>query len=235
MLKSFSKFNNYIFYGVIALSVFIPLYPKFPLAEVSGTYVAIRLEDVLLLLLVAFWGLANLSKIRKLFKTTIVQAFLLFWFIGLVSVISGIYLTGTVTPNLGFLHLLRRVEYMIPFLVAATTLQNIKQAKVFIYVMFITSTIVALYGFGQIYLEFPVISTTNREFSKGQILTLTPGARANSTFAGHYDLAAYLSIILVFASTMFFYYKSLRQKRFLHLNYRSHCSMEKHIETGAAP
>lgn len=212
MLKSFSKYNYLIFYGIIALSVFIPLYPKFPLAEVSGTYVAIRLEDILLLLLVAFWGLANIYKIKKLLNSTIVQAFLLFWFIGLVSVISGIYLTGTVVPNLGFLHFLRRIEYMVPFLVAATTLQNIKQAKIFIYVMFITATIVVLYGFGQIYLEFPVISTTNREFSKGQILTLTPGARPNSTFAGHYDLAAYLSMILVFASTMFFYYKSLRQK-----------------------
>ncbi len=207
-----NKFNNWIFFGIIALSAFIPLYPKFPLAEVSGTYVAIRLEDVLLLLLILFWAIINISRIKKILASTITQSFLLFWFVGLVSLISALILTGTVTMNLGFLHLIRRVEYMLPFLVAATTLQNIKQAKMFVYVMFATATIVSLYGFGQIYFEFPVISTTNREFSKGQILTLTPGARPNSTFAGHYDLAAYLSMVLVFAGTLFFFYKNLKAK-----------------------
>lgn len=209
------KFNSWVFFGIIALSVFIPLYPKFPLASVEGTYVAIRLEDVLLLLLVALWGILNLPRINRILKLTITQSMLLFWFIGLVSVISGIILTGTVSPNIGLLHWIRRIEYMLPFLVAATTIQNIKQAKIFVYAMFATAAIVSIYGFGQIYAEFPVISTTNSEFSKGQILTLSPGARPNSTFAGHYDLAAYLSMVLVFAGTMFFYYKSLRAKAIL--------------------
>ena len=199
MGKAFIKLNSWIFYAVIALSVFIPLYPKFPLAEVSGTYVAIRLEDVLLLLLILFWGVVNIGKVKTILKSRITQAFLLFWFIGFVSVLSGIIVTGTVQPSLGMLHFLRRIEYMLPFLVAATTIQNIRQAKIFAYAMFITAAIVTLYGFGQIYLQFPVISTTNSEFSKGQILTLTPGARPNSTFAGHYDLAAFLSMVLVFA------------------------------------
>lgn len=212
MKNYLSKINNWIFLGVIGLSAFIPLYPKFPLAEVEGTYVAVRLEDFLLLLLVFLWGLLNLKRIIKILSMTITQSFLVFWFVGLVSVISGIILTGTVAPNLGILHWIRRIEYMLPFLVAATSVQNLKQAKLFLYVMFATTIAVTIYGFGQIYLDFPVISTTNREFSKGQILTLTPGARPNSTFAGHYDLAAYLSMVLVFASTMFFYYKGLSKK-----------------------
>lgn len=212
MKNYLSKFNNWIFLGVIGLSVFIPLYPKFPLAEVEGTYVAIRLEDFLLLALVFLWGIINLKRVRKILSMTITKSFLLFWFIGLVSVISAIILTDTVQPSLGLLHLVRRVEYMLPFLIAATSIQNSHQARVFLYGMLVTSILVTLYGFGQIYLEFPVISTTNREFSKGQILTLSPGARPNSTFAGHYDLAAYLSIVLVFASTMFFFYKDLWKK-----------------------
>jgi len=36
----------------------------------------------------------------------------------------------------------------------------------------------------------------NREFSKGMILRLTWWARVNSTFAGHYDLAAFMVLIL---------------------------------------
>lgn len=212
MKNYLSKFNNWIFLGVIGLSAFIPLYPKFPLAEVEGTYVAVRLEDFLLLLLVFLWGVLNLGRIKQILSLTITRAFILFWFVGLASVISGIILTNTVTPNLGILHWVRRIEYMLPFLVAATSIQNVKQAKIFLYVMLATTIAVTIYGFGQIYLDFPVISTTNREFSKGQILTLTPGARPNSTFAGHYDLAAYLSMVLVFASTMFFYYKGLPKK-----------------------
>lgn len=206
------KYEKIVFWALIGLSVFIPLYPKFPLANVSGTYVAIRLEDTLLFLLIFIWGIFNLSNIKNLIKKTITQSFLLFWFIGLLSVVSGILITGTVDLSLGVLHMLRRVEYMLPFLVAATTIQNSTQAKKFIYALFITSAIATIYGFGQIYLEFPVISTTNREFSKGQILTLTPGARPNSTFGGHYDLAAYLSLVLVFAGTLFFYYKRIKEK-----------------------
>jgi hypothetical protein len=52
------------------------------------------------------------------------------------------------------------------------------------------------YGFGQKYLHFPVYSTMNREYSKGEKLYLENGARPQSTFAGHYDLAAFLVIVL---------------------------------------
>ncbi|KKT78109.1 MAG: O-antigen polymerase, partial [Parcubacteria group bacterium GW2011_GWF2_44_8] len=46
------------------------------------------------------------------------------------------------------------------------------------------------------YFYWPVYSTMNREFSKGLRLYLTPHARVQSTFGGHYDLAAYLVILL---------------------------------------
>ncbi len=53
------------------------------------------------------------------------------------------------------------------------------------------SFLVAIYGLGQQFLHFPVISTTNSEYSKGLALGLGPGARINSTFGGSYDLAAF--------------------------------------------
>ena len=37
--------NSLYKYAVAALFIFIPLYPKFPLFNVPGTYVAIRAED----------------------------------------------------------------------------------------------------------------------------------------------------------------------------------------------
>ena len=60
------------------------------------------------------------------------------------------------------------------------------------------------YALGQQYLDWPVISTTNSEFSKGLILRLTPGARVNSTFAGHYDLAVFLAMAIVILTALFF-------------------------------
>lgn len=52
------------------------------------------------------------------------------------------------------------------------------------------------YGLGQKYLHFPAYSTMNREYSKGEKLYLTDDARPQSTFAGPYDLSAFLVITL---------------------------------------
>lgn len=211
MEKYYSIFNHYLFYLLLGLLVFIPLYPKIPFLSVPGTYVSIRLEDFLVGIILAFWLLINFSKLRDYLSKTIFKSFLLFWGIGLLSVISGILITSTVLPHLGLLHFFRRVEYMSLFFVAATTIKDVNQIKLTLKVMLVATIFVALYGFGQIYLNLPVISTTNSEFSKGQILTLTPGARANSTFAGHYDLAAYLTIVLIFIGTLIFYYTGERK------------------------
>jgi len=199
------KYNHLLFYLLLVLAVFIPLYPKLPLSSVAGTYVAIRLEDALILVIFLVRGVFNLHRAKKMLSKTITQSFILFWVIGLISLLSAFFITLTVSKNLGILHLLRRVEVMMLFFVAATTLRNINQLKIFLYSMLVVTAIVVFYGLGQIYAQFPVISTTNREFSKGLILTLTPGARPNSTFAGHYDLAAYLSIAIIFIGTLFFY------------------------------
>ncbi|MFO0704289.1 MAG: O-antigen ligase family protein [Patescibacteria group bacterium] len=42
------------------------------------------------------------------------------------------------------------------------------------------------------FFDFPAVQTMNSEFAKGFLLNLTPESRVSSTFAGHYDLAAYL-------------------------------------------
>lgn len=177
---------------LIALAlIFVPLYPKFPLAEVSGSFVSIRLEDIVLAGIYLIWGVWAIRSKLWLLITKTQRAIILYWIIGFVSVFSGIFLTKTVTPSLGFLHSLRRIEYMGMFFVAYSLLNNIKQLKFFASTLLIVSVIVALFGLGQQFFNFPVISTNNSEFSKGLALTLGPGARINSTFAGHYDLAAF--------------------------------------------
>ncbi|KXK12267.1 MAG: hypothetical protein UZ22_OP11002000066 [Microgenomates bacterium OLB23] len=50
----------------------------------------------------------------------------------------------------------------------------------------------------------------NPEFAKGRILFLTPEARLSSTFAGHYDLAAYLVLMLPLLWGVFMYARRIQ-------------------------
>ncbi len=212
----YKKLENFLqqrfFYAIALLLIFIPLYPKFPLVNVKGTFVAVRLEDIIIFLVVLLWLVLNLKNLMLFFSKTIYKSFLLFWALGVLSLISALFITQTISPSLGILHYLRRIEYMSLFIVAATTLKSTRQIKMLIYVLLFVTILVIIYGFGQIYFNFPVISTTNREFSKGLILYLTSGARVNSTFAGHYDLAVFLSIVLMIISSLIFYFKSIKIK-----------------------
>ena len=213
MEKLLLTFKKYFFWAVLGLFIFIPLYPKFPLFNVPGTYVAVRLEDFLIGLVFSGWlFIFGLKYIKNLLQEPITQAIVLFWLIGLLSLYSGLSLTNTVTPHLGLLHYLRRVEVMLLFFLALSAFTTKKQVKIWLFTMLFVTLVLILYGFGQQWLNFPVISTTNKEFSKGLILFLTPEARVNSTFAGHYDLAIFLAFFLTAAASMFFYTKKIISK-----------------------
>ena len=198
-----------VFWLLISLVVFIPLYPKFPLVNIGGTYVAIRLEDIFFLIVSVIWFINILPRLKQLIAEPIYRLFIIFWLIGGLSLFSGFFITHTLYPHLGFLHWFRRIEYMMFFVMAATTFKSFEQVKLLLKIFIPVTVLIVLYGFGQELFKFPVISTTNREFSKGQILFLSPDARVNSTFAGHYDLAFYLNFVLVMLSSMFFVYKKL--------------------------
>lgn len=206
MQKFLSVFNNLLFLLVLFLFVFIPLYPKFPLINISGTFVAIRLEDLLIGLTVSLWGiyLVLSDNLRSFLKDKLNLAILLFFFIGVFSTFSAVYLTHTVVAHLSILHLLRRIEFMILLPIVASVVRS--KGRLIWVLIFLGLTVLSvnLYALGQQYLDWPVISTTNSEFAKGLILRLTPGARVNSTFAGHYDLAVFLAMTLSVLTAVFF-------------------------------
>lgn len=202
---------NLLLILVIFLFAFIPLYPKFPLINVTGTFVAIRLEDLVIGLTFLLWGIhLILSKQLGVFiKDKINLALLLFLFIGAISTFSAIFLTHTVVFHLSILHFLRRVEFIMLLPIVANVVNTKRQLIGILIVLALTVFTVNIYALGQQYLDWPVISTTNSEFSKGLILRLTPGARVNSTFAGHYDLAVFLVMSLVILVPLFFAAKKI--------------------------
>jgi hypothetical protein len=189
-----AKFKSYL---LVFLLIFIPLYPKFPLLDVSGSFVSIRLEDIVVALIVGFYGIELIINRFKSLSRPIPRSILLYLFIGVVATFSGIFLTKTATLNLGILHTLRRFEYMALFFVAYDWLTNKEQLKFLIRTLLLVSFVVAIYGLGQQLIQLPVISTSNSEFSKGLALTLGIDARINSTFAGHYDFAAFMVLPLL--------------------------------------
>lgn len=191
---------------IAAILLVIPLYPKFPFINIPRTYVSIRLEDFMMALVGIYLLFLYFGRIRELIKNNIERSILIFFAIGFVSLISGIYVTRTVTPSLGFLNWLRRVEYFLPFFFALSLLRkDIKNNISFVLkLLTLTVSIVFIYGLGQKHFGWPVIATQNLEVAKGIAQRYNPGSHLNSTFAGHYDLATYLVLVLpILISTLF--------------------------------
>jgi O-antigen ligase len=96
---------------------------------------------------------------------------------------------------------------MTPFFVAYLLIpkENLQEnLEFFLKILLIVVFIAFIYGIGEHYLHFPVIITQNNESSKGVALFWTPGSNTNSTFAGQYDLAAFMVMTLpIFLSILF--------------------------------
>lgn len=198
-------------YGVAAILLVVPLYPKFPLFNIPGTYVAVRAEDFLIAALGIFWIMYLIRNgSRNFLENPLNRAIVLFLGVGLLSVVSAILLTKTVSLHLAVLHWARRVEYIIPFFIAVVAMKTRRGVNhvFFAETLFIASFFAFLYGVGQVYANFPVISTQNEEFSKGLALRYITGARLYSTFAGHYDLAAFLVLVFPLAFAFLFVSKN---------------------------
>ena len=196
LLESIEK--NLLKYGTAAIIMAVPLFPKFPLIRIPGTYVSIRLEDFLIALVALFWLFSFWQLKFKFFKDNLNRIILGYLTIGFLSLFSAIFLTQTVEPHLALFHTIRRVEYLMVFFIMVASIKSREDVRFFAQVFLLTAFLVFLYGLGQKFFMFPVISTMNVEFAKGIALRLSPGARVSSTFAGHYDLGAYLVLLLSF-------------------------------------
>jgi hypothetical protein len=206
MQKFLSRLNGFPKYLLAGVLIIVLLYPKFPFIRIPGISVSIRLEDFLLLTLGVITFIKILPDVKKFVSDKIIRAFLIFFGVGLVSLISGALISHTLTPALGALHFLRRIEYAIPlFALFALTRKNVRtNLDFYIKILMIVTVVAFIYGFGQRYFNLPIVDTQNDEYAKGVALRWTPGAHINSTFAGHYDLASFMVLVLPIFTTLFF-------------------------------
>ncbi len=188
--------------GLFTILIVVPLLPKFPLQSVTGTYVAVRAEDFLIAFFGIFWllRLFKMDNLRSFFSDNLNLAIFFYLLVGLASFVSSLVITFSVTPHVALLHYLRRIEYFLPLFIASLAVRDRKDMISVYGVILGVAVLVLFYALGQIYFGLPVISTTNEEYAKGLLLPFSAGARVNSTFGGHYDLAAYLAIVLTLAA-----------------------------------
>lgn len=193
-MKWLKKLDDNLLKGLLAFFIFfIPLYPKFPFQIVNFTYIAIRFDDFLAAI-IGFVFVTDLIRGKiEWSKLKFKKEIFVFWVSVFLAFLSGMYLTKTIDyPFVGFLHAARRVEYMMLFFIAMATVKTVNDFKLYLYCLLASLSLVLSYGIGQRMYGFPAVSTMNPEFAKGRVLFLTPEARLSSTFAGHYDLGAYL-------------------------------------------
>ncbi len=201
--------NSFLLFATIFFVAFIPLYPKIPLTDlIPGYIVRLRLEDFFVAAAAAWWGIQVLRK-KIHWRTPLTAAIGGYVLIGLISNLSGMFLTQTIPTTFvhvgkSALHWARYIQYFSLFFIAYSGVKTRAQGLLAVSTSILTVVLVGIYGYGQKYWYWPLYSTMNREFSKGLRLVLSPYGRVQSTFAGHYDLGAYLVIVIPFALALFF-------------------------------
>lgn len=203
--------GNILFFLTLFLLAFIPLYPKIPLLDVEHTWVYVRLEDFAVAITILVWFLFLLSK-KVTLRTPLTLPIMLFWIVGAIATLHGVLLLfptlSDVFSNVAFLSWLRRIEYMFLFFVAYASMRDKKFLPYVVLMLVFTLLLVVGYGVGQKFLGFPAYLTMNEEFAKGIPIQLSSLSRVPSTFAGHYDLAAYLVLVIPILVSLVFGFKN---------------------------
>ena len=89
-----AKLDNLLKYLTAAILLVIPLYPKFPLINIPGTYVSIRLEDFVVVCAGLVLVKLIYSDYQNFFTQKINKAIMLYLLVGLISLASGIFEIG---------------------------------------------------------------------------------------------------------------------------------------------
>ena len=217
MKKAYNWFTSNISgLSILFFLAFIPLYPKLPIINVIRTWVYIRLEDFFVAAAIGIYVFIKFRD-RQLPKTPLTWPIILYWSVGILSMAYSVAFIGPKLvgyfPHLVVFHFLRRIEYMMLFFMAYDTLVHRKSfLTAIIWTIAGTVLCIMLYGFGQKLFGWPAFLTMNEEFAKGIPLRLPPTARLPSTFGGHYDLAAFMVLVIPILVTVIFAVKKWWQK-----------------------
>jgi hypothetical protein len=195
--------DNLIHVTLIAFIITATLLPKIPLKSVEYTYIKFRVDDLLPMFVAVIFAIQFIRR-KVTLNTKFIVLFCLFWIAVFISYFIGNAQNTIAIEGIGYLHTVRRIQYMLIFFVASSAVISEKRFKQYMHIYLATLAVASFYGLGQRFLHFPSIQSINPAYADGRILYLQPWDRINSTFGGHFDFAAYLtfSIPIIFG----FYY-----------------------------
>lgn len=211
LLNWFKWFDKSILQIFVTLFIFfIPLAPKIPLHNINYTYIHFRIDDIFMILFFVIFTIQILRRKVELNRKFFIL-FMLYWGVVFISALWGIYINkNIIISHLGLLHAARRVEYMFVFFVAFSIIKSKKDFFYYLWLVLLSVFTVNVYGLGQKFLGWPAVQTMNPEYARGYLLVLSPDDRISSTFAGHYDYAAYLVFIMPIIVGFYFLKNKLR-------------------------
>src|SRR3989344_760524 len=122
-------------YLSFALLIFLPLYPKIPIADlIPGYIVRLRLDDVLVAGAFAIWIVWFLRRKVTLRDNPLFMPMLIYAAVGFISSLSAIFITETVPMSKVnimklFLNWARRIEYFSVFFIFFSSVKSLSQIK----------------------------------------------------------------------------------------------------------
>jgi hypothetical protein len=192
LTKVYNHFD-WVAFGLLAIII---LLPKMPLISINGTYVNVRIEDFLVVIIYGLWvigWIAGRYSLPKVFNRKAVIGFLIY---GFIITALGILVFQTVkSPHLGALHWIRRVEYMGMYFIVATVAKKENLAK-YIYSILGMGVLTWIYGFLQWQDIVVAFHTLNKSGVAG---TYTEIGYVISSFGAHYDFGAFLILMMMFS------------------------------------
>src|SRR5258708_2700652 len=127
--------------GIAFLIVFTALYPKLPSVHIIRTWVYIRLEDFSIFGVTVLWCIQLVrKKVSIPFKLSL--PIFAYWAAGLMSLVFSLIFIGphllNFFPHVAALEYLRRIEYMILFFVALSTVTKVEDVRDYLVILFLT-------------------------------------------------------------------------------------------------
>ncbi len=181
-----STIGHAAFGALLGAMLVFPLYPKIGLLSVGGTYIPVRLDDIITAIAVATWVVSLFSEKRMPRAPRLGYALAAWVGIGLVSVLVGAGLQGTVPWSTALLYWAKPIEYLLLGWMAFDLVTTPSRLRRFLIVVLATAGVVVLIGLLQSANLVPAPPTYVPGSTYG-VLT--------STFGDAHQLATYLALI----------------------------------------
>ena len=166
----------------------LPLYPKVGLVAISGTYIPVRADDLLIGSLGLIWAISLIAARRRPPLPTLVAGAAALWLaVTLVALVVGAFVLGSIGFLTGVAFWAKPLEYLLLAWIAYDLVRSqITSVRAVLAVVFASSAIVIGYGFFEHFRLVPRLP--------GQMAA--PGV-PTSTIGDVHELASYLGIVAV--------------------------------------